>query len=201
MEQTFPKETHVDTQTSLSQDTIDRFVGACHGDAATVMGLLEEYPDLAHSVATWGETPIEAAAQMANMEIMEMLIAQGAPIDICTAASLGRADLVEDLLDDDPALKDATGAHGIPVLYFPTIVGRQDIAATLFSAGADVNAGTGAMTPLHGAALFGRAAMARWLLHHGADYSAFDYEGKTPLQVAVARGHSEVASLLLDVTP
>jgi ankyrin repeat protein len=184
------------TRAAISQETIDQFVGACHGDVATVKRLLDEYPDLTHSTAIWGETPIEAAAQMANREIMEILIAQGAPIDICTAASLGRAEQVEDMLEDDPTLKDAVGAHGIPLMYYPVIVGRSDIAELILARGATVNSGAGAMTPLHGAALFGRADMAAWLLEHGADSSALDYEGKTALQVAEAQGYAQVVALL-----
>jgi ankyrin repeat protein len=49
---------------------------------------------------------------------------------------------------------------------------------------------------LHAAAYFGRLEMAEWLLERGADTTATDYEGKTPLQVAEENGHAEVAELL-----
>jgi uncharacterized protein len=196
VEHMFNKETTMDLRTAPSQETIDQFVGVCHGDVASVRAMLEENPDLALTMASFGETPIEAAAQMANREIAEMLIAQGAPIDICTAASLGRIDLVEEMLDDDPSLKDAKGAHGIPLLYFPAVVGRVDIAALMIERGADINAGEGSVPPLTGAAMFGKADMARWLLAQGADPLIGDYEGKTALEVAEANGHEEVAAVL-----
>lgn len=51
----------------------------------------------------------------------------------------------------------------------------------LLAHGADVNVGAGGATPLHGAAMFNCADMAKWLLSHGADLALVNYEGKTPL--------------------
>ncbi len=52
------------TITQPTQATIDEFVGVSHGDAARVKERLAEYPGLATSTASWGETPIEAAAHL-----------------------------------------------------------------------------------------------------------------------------------------
>jgi ankyrin repeat protein len=179
-----------------TQKTIDEFVGSAHGDFARVRDLLAQYPDLINTNASWVETPIEAAAQMGREDIMTLLLDHGAPLEICTAAALGQADTVAAMLAADPDLAHATGAHDIPVLYFPVIGGHQVIAEQLLAAGANVNAGAGGTTPLHGAALFGRPALAAWLLDHGADPNPPNYENKTPLQVAVARGQHEVAAVL-----
>ncbi len=70
------------------------------------------------------------------------------------------------------------------------------MAELLLANGADVNAVEGGNTPLHGAALFGRAEMAAWLLDHGAKVNAADFRGKTPLEHAVERGHAAVADVL-----
>lgn len=186
----------METTTQLTQAIIDEFVGVSHGDAARVEEMLAEHPELATVDASWVETPIQAAAQMANRQIMEMLLAHGAPLDICTASALGMADKVEEMLKQEPGLRSATGAHGIPVMYFPVVGGYKDIAETLLAQGANVNAGAGGTTPLHGAAMFNRREMAEWLLAHGADPSLPNYEGKTPLQVAQDSGSSDVAELL-----
>ena len=78
---------------------------------------------------------------------------------------------------------------------------RGDTAAVerLLAAGADVNAGVGGDTPLHGAAQHGQTAMARWLLDHGADPAARNSSGQTPHAVAEAAGHAETAALLAGV--
>ncbi len=178
------------------QKVIDEFVMASHGDLGKVKTLLERYPVLAQSRAQWGETPVEAAAHTGQREIAEFLLSKGAPLDICTASMLGRIERVREFLRADPALARAMGAHGIPVLFYPVITGRRDVAELLLANGADVNAVEGGTTPLHGAVLFGRAEMAAWLLDHGARVNATDVRGKTPLQHAVERGHAAVADLL-----
>lgn len=180
----------------LAQEVIDEFVVAAHHDLPRVQEMLVENPNLLNENAQWLETPVQAAAHVGNRPIAEFLLGQGAPLDICTAAMLGRADEVRAMLADDPELAHATGAHNIPVLFYPAISGNADIAQILLDAGADVNAGEGGNTALHGAALVGQTAMVRWLLDHDANPYAEDYEGKTPLDRALANHHDEAAALL-----
>ena len=184
------------TTGSLPQAMQDEFVGVSHGDFDRVSQMLAANPGLVNAVAAWGETPIQAATQTANLPIMQLLLTAGAPLDICTASVLGLRDRVTLMLKADPSLKNATGAHGIPLLYFPAVVGNQEIAEILLSHGANPNAGEGGNTPLHGAAVFGQAAMAEWLLTHGAYHSPLDYEGKTPIDRAREHSHLDVVHAL-----
>ena len=186
----------MDTNQDLPQALIDEFVGNAHGNLARVKELLEQHPALANAKAAWGETPLEAAAQTGSRPIMELLLAAGAPMDICTAAVMGLKDQVVGMLTANPAQAQAVGAHGIPVLHFPCIGGHRDIAELLLAHGAEVNAGEGNNTPLHGTAMFGQLEMTRWLLDHGANVNAPDYEGRTPLFRAQQNGHMAVADLL-----
>lgn len=181
---------------ALSQDMIDEFVGAAHGDFARVQALLAEYPALINARATWNETAIEAAAQVGRRDIAEFLLARGAPLDICTAAMLSLADRVNSFLQADPSLVNAQGAHGIPLLYYPVIGGHQRIADTLLARGAAINAGEGGSPPIHGAVMFRQAGMLKWLLDHGANVNALNYENKTPLAVAQANGANEIVEVL-----
>jgi ankyrin repeat protein len=48
----------------------------------------------------------------------------------------------------------------------------------------------------HGAALFNRPDMARWLLDNGAFAGLTDRNGKTAAQVARDRGHAAVLAVL-----
>jgi ankyrin repeat protein len=185
----------------LSQEMIDEFVVAAHHDLPFVKEKLAERPDLINENATWIETPIQAAAHVGNREIAEYLLDQGAPLDICTAAMLGLADDVRALLDEDPGLYEAEGAHRIPVMFFPTINGYIPIAQMLLDAGSAINTDEGRQSPLHGAAIFGQTEMAQWLLDHDANPYAKDYEGATPLDRAEANGHEAVAALLRPFFP
>jgi ankyrin repeat protein len=180
----------------LPQSLIDEFVGAAHGDFARVKAMLAERPSLLDARASFDETALQAAAQMARRDMIEFLLAQGAPLDICTAAVLGLKDRVEAFLRADPGQAQARGSHGIPVMYYPVVAGRKDIAELLLAHGAEVNAGEGGVPPLHGAVMFGQVEMAEWLLAHGAQVNIPNFDRKTPLKAAVEKGSAPMADLL-----
>jgi 3-oxoadipate enol-lactonase len=176
-----------------SQDLINEFVGVSHGNVVRVKELLGQYPSLVNAVAAWGETPIQAAAQTGRRDIVELLLAAGAPQDICTSAMLGDLDAVATLLLRDGTAVRATGAHSLPVMYFPACNGRVDIAELLLAHGASINGGAGVSPPLHGAVMFGQPKMTEWLLNHGANVNALDYQKKSALQVALAGNRPDIA--------
>ncbi|MDZ4770070.1 MAG: ankyrin repeat domain-containing protein [Chloroflexota bacterium] len=178
-----------------SQETINEFVIAAHHDLPKVQTLLAEHPDILNENAEWIETAIQGAAHVANHPIIDYLLAQGAPVDICTAALLGRADEVAAFLADNPALKDATGPHGIDIMYYPALGGHIAIAETLLAAGALVNP-PGPQSPLIGAILGGHADMVRWLLAQDANPYGTDFEGRDALAVAGVQGFQAAIELL-----
>lgn len=184
----------------LSQEAIDEFVVAAHGDFPKVQRMLNRDPRLLNENATWIETPLGAAAHTASREIAEYLLAAGAPLDICAAAMLGREEDVTAFLDAEPDLVHVTGAHFIPLLFHAAIGGNLRIVSLLVERGADVNAGEGMNSALHGAAGFGYVEIARYLLDQGADFSALDHEGRTPLDVAEATENDDIAAMLRDYT-
>lgn len=190
-----------DPAARLSQETINEFVVASHFDFPKVQSMLAEQPALLNENAEWIETPIQAAAHVNNREIAEWLLAQGAPLDICTATMLNRADDVHAMLEEDPEMIDDTGAHNIPLMYFAVLSDNPELAAFLAEKGAAINSEEGTNSALHGAALFGRTVMARWLLEHDANPYALDYEGKTPLDRARSKGYTEIEALLTPFFP
>jgi ankyrin repeat protein len=180
-----------------SDELVKEFVLSAHGNFDRVKELLAKHPALLNVSAPWRETALGAAAHMGRVEIAEHLLAAGAPLDICTAAMLGRREEVTSMLRSDPSLAHATGAHGFPVLFYPAIHGHVETAELLLAAGADVNAGGGGVnTALHAAAGFNQPAMTAWLLARGARLDARGFQDKTPLAMAESLGHTEVAALL-----
>ncbi|MEK7277140.1 MAG: ankyrin repeat domain-containing protein, partial [Chloroflexota bacterium] len=139
---------------------------------------------------------IEAASQTGQKEMAEYLLAAGAPTGICTAAMLGLTDRVKEFLKADRALADGRGAHGIPALYHAVIRNHEDIAELLLAHGADVNLDEGKNPAIHGAVLFRQPAMVEWLIAHGAHVNAKNYEGMTPLAVAMKHENTQMADLL-----
>src|SRR5512143_2505466 len=110
----------MDTEDVVTEDEIRDFVVAAHGNLPRVREMLAEHPSLVNARYQWAEndseTAIQAAAQVGSRPVVEYLLERGAPLEICTAAMLGRRDVVQRMLDEDPKLIDAKGAHGIPLM-------------------------------------------------------------------------------------
>lgn len=177
----------------LTQEQIGQFVGVSHGDFAKVQELLEAEPRLLDvRYEEWNERPIEAAGHMGNRQIANYLLDKGAPLNIFAAAMLGRTEQVQEFLAADPSLASANGVHGISILFHAAMSGKIEIAELLLANGGGQEAGHA----LHGATAFGHTDMARWLLAQGADPNSRNWQDKTPLQVAQANGHEELAAVL-----
>ena len=174
---------------------VEELVGNAHGNLARVRELLDVHPAALNLRAPWNETAIEAATQMGNKAIIELLIGRGAPVDFLTACVLGRMDDVETELKADPTRANARGVHDLPALYFAAIGGDLQIAKRLLRGGADVNARAESAAPIHGAVMGGSAAMVRLLLEQGADPSLPDYKGRGARQLAEDVGRRDLAEL------
>ncbi len=121
----------------VSQELVGQFVGAAHGDEATVRSLLAAHPQLLNErYAQFNETALEAASHMGRRSIAEHLLACGAPLTICAAAMLGRADDVAMFLRNDPMLANSAGAHGIPLFFNAALSGNTEITQLLLDNGA-----------------------------------------------------------------
>src|SRR6266849_6030698 len=124
----------------LSPELVRDFVIAGHMDLEKVKRMHEEHPDLLSAAYPWKEndheTAIQGAAQMGNVAVAEYLLSRGAPLEICTAAMLGRTDDVKRILSITPDDINATGAHGIPLLAHAALSGNLDLVQLLFERGA-----------------------------------------------------------------
>ena len=186
----------MDTETTntVSQELVEPFVIAAHGDFGKVQELYAAHPEVLNVPwARFDETALAAASHMGNRPIAEFLLSAGAPLTVCTAAMLGMRDDVERFIDGDPSLANARGAHGIPIMFHGAMSGDTQVTELLLARGG----GEGINGALHGAIMHGRTSMVRWLLDHGVtDVNAPDFEGKTPLQSATERGETEIADML-----
>jgi uncharacterized protein len=178
------------------QSIVEECVGAAHGDFDKVRDLVERHPGLVNARAPWNETPVEAATQLGRRDIIEYLLGRGAPLDLFTACVLGRRDVVEAELAADPARARARGVHELPTLYFAAIGGQREVAELLLAAGAGVNDAAPSAAPIHGAVMGRSPELIEWLLAHGADPAAPDYDGRSARQLAEAMHAPELARLL-----
>jgi ankyrin repeat protein len=180
---------------TASQDTIDAFVIACHGNMARVREMLAADPALVNSRSSLDESPLGAAAHVGNRQMAQYLLEQGAAMELPAAVMLGRDADVRAAVSADPALANAGGAHNIPILFHAAIGGNLELAQFLAARGADTGpAVSGAL--LHAAIRAGHPAMAAWALDLGADPSALDFENRTALQRAEELERDDIVALL-----
>jgi ankyrin repeat protein len=112
----------------------------------------------------------------------EYLADRGAPLDLPGAAGLGRVEVVDRLLDDDPQLPPHAGLRD--AFYMASAYGRLNVVNRLLERGVAADlplTGHGAgHTALHVAAFHGHVDVVSSLLQHGADVHAIDNTWGTP---------------------
>jgi uncharacterized protein len=185
------------TDSPLSNDVVREFVIAGHGNMEKVRKMLEEKPGLINASYAWSETDhetaIQGAAQVGSATIATYLLERGAPLEICTAAMLGRRDEVERRISDNPDNINSRGAHGIPLLPHAAWSGDLELVQFLFRNGAKA----GSSSALHNAVTRGYYDLVVWLVENASpDLNSKNFQGKSPLSVALERGQETIAQLL-----
>ena len=184
-------------QNTLTNEQIRDFVIAGHGNLPRIREMLMENPELLNASYQWSEndseTALQAAAQAGSTQVAEYLLSHGAPLDICTAAMLGRQDMVEQMLAKDPGLINARGAHGISLMAHAAWSNNVGLARMLFERGAT----QGMSHALGNAVMKGNVRMARWIIENGhPDFNWHNYEGKSLLDIAAQTPDKEMITLL-----
>jgi ankyrin repeat protein len=187
----------MDKPTSIPQEAVREFVISGHGNLARVREMLDETPELLNVKYQWAdndwESAIQAAAHVGSAPVAEYLISKGAPLEICTAAMLGRRGEIDSMLASDTALIYQNGAHGIPLLAHAAFNGDMALFSYLMTRGAEA----GLSYALHNAVTSNHAGLAKWILENTEPYLSWkNYEGKTALAVAMEQGNQELQDLL-----
>jgi hypothetical protein len=110
----------MDRKPPIAAELVEQFVTQAHVDLKQVRQLLAQEPALIHAACDWGggdwETGLGAAAHVGRRDIALYLLEQGARMDLFAATMLGKLEIVQALMADNPALIEAKGPHGIPLL-------------------------------------------------------------------------------------
>ena len=113
----------------IDSDLVQQFVNDAHGDFDSVKKLIKEEPALANASWDWGggdwETGLGAAAHMGRRDIAEFLLLKGARIDLFAAAMLGKLDIVQAVMADNPSAINEPGPHGIPLMAHARKGGKE----------------------------------------------------------------------------
>ncbi len=191
---------------SFARAVVEILQAARQGDAQRVKELLLEDPGLRQGRDLMGNTPLIVAAACGRSEVVALLRASGAPVDLHEAAAIGDTARVSVLLDEKPGRLDEFSPEGFTPVALAAHFGQAEALRLLLARGADgsrVSRHPLGVTPLH-AALFGRRReTALLLITHGADVSSrrggagMPRTGWTPLHYAVAAGFCDVIRSLL----
>ncbi|KAK6625359.1 hypothetical protein RUM43_005656 [Polyplax serrata] len=157
-----------------------------------------------------GTTALFFAAQAGYLDVVRILLDNGAPVDSCSidggtplfvACQCGHMAVVKELVKRGANISIYMKDRATP-LFIAAQNGHYQILMFLLSQGAEPDTRrTDGATPLWIAAQMGHHNIVRELLHHGARVDSTRHDGATPLFKASHKGHSLVISELLKYKP
>jgi len=152
-----------------------------------------------------GETAILMSAYYRAIEIKEMLIRNGAELNIFEAAAVGSVSRVKELLDKSPELIAGYSLDGFTPLGLAAHFGNEEAVKLLLERGAPVNArgkdGNLDNMAIHAAIAGNYEHVVKTLIQYGADINVqcagVWRRGFSPLHVAGYFGRESIIKLLL----
>jgi ankyrin repeat protein len=182
-------------------DTVAELFDAIRtGDAAKVRELISAGGGIVNARNSQGQSAVLMACYMGRKEIRDLLVENGAALELHEAAAAGNLSRVKELVEGKPELAKSYSPDGFPVMALAAAFGHEDVARYLHGKGAEINAaatnGTG-YTALTGAIANGHASIADWLADNGADLNYRYAKGHSPLLEAAANGRLDIIKTLL----
>lgn len=114
---------------ALETTLVQEFVIAAHGNLARTQELLAQESGLINACWDWGggdfETALGGASHMGRRDIANVLLENGARLDLFAAAMLGKLDIVKAALDAYPEAINTPGPHGIPLIAHAKAGGEE----------------------------------------------------------------------------
>lgn len=169
-------------------------------DRDAVGSLLAADPTLAAARATGGESLVLHACYVGARDMIDLLH-PGRTLDACEAAALGDVTALRTAIENDDDARVRRSTDGWTPLHLAAFFGHDEAVRLLIDHGAPLDANsTNALrnSPLH-AALAGTTLplLVRRLVFAGADVTAQDASGHTPLHLAASRGSDVLCDLFI----
>jgi uncharacterized protein len=179
----------------------DIFTAVALGAIGHIESRLKENPSIANAHNRYGETPLswtqwtDIRGDGANAEeVRRFLAANGAQLDLESAAALGDLNTVSGMLEQAPDL-----SHIRHTALHAAAAGQTDMLELLIQHNAPLEARTTCRrTPLFEASARDSLEAVDLLVRHGADIEGRDNYGDTPLVRAADHGNKAMVQLLLE---
>jgi uncharacterized protein len=143
----------------INGSSLDKIEDECHGLDLNILGSHER-------------TPLIVASQIGNLEVVKILILNGASIYV-------------------------TGYFQMTPFHVAAAMGHVEIAKYFLALGGDINVLTHqSITALMCAAAWGKVEMIKFLLESGADPTISDQNGDTAEDIAFQKSETESAKLI-----
>jgi len=156
------------------RDKLDIYEASSIGDKEILLRLIKQFPDQTNTYSVDGFTPLGLASFFGNIEVVKILIDNGANPNIAS-----------------------NNRFKVTPLHSACAISNYVIAEILIKNGADVNAKQMQnVTPLHSAAHNGHAKLVKLLIDNGADINSKMDNGQTPLFMAEEKEFKETIDIL-----
>jgi ankyrin repeat protein len=170
------------------------------GEFERVKAMVSADPTLIDARSRTGESAILTAVYHRQKEIVNLLVARGAPLTLFEACAAGEIERVERLLAEDASRLNSYSAVGWTPLHLAAFFGHAKIVELLLAQDADVAARSrnpNGNTPLHAALAGNFKLVVGLLIGGGADVNATDAAGWRPLHLAAANNNMDAIKALI----
>lgn len=185
----------------MSRDSATRaFEAVGSGDLDELREIVAADPAVISARDRDGLSLVLQAAYRDRTDMVELLVQEGASLDVFEASALGRIERVMVLAGADPERVNAWSVDGFTPLHLASFFGHAGVARLLLDKGADVAAFSRnrmEVMPLHSAVAGRHRAVVEVLLDGGAPVDARSHGGYTPLLEAAQNGDRSLVELLL----
>ncbi len=171
------------------------------GEPDQVRELLAADASFASARDASGLSAVRAARYRGNTDIVDVLVAAGAELDVFDAATVGDTQRLGLLLDERPEVVDEVASDGFTPLQLAAFFGQPAAVELLLGRRATVTGASRnpmAVHALNAAAAGGHAGIVVLLLDAGADPDVRQHGGWTPLMSAAANGDDAAVTALLE---
>jgi len=176
----------------------------------TVRFLLKNAADINDNNVPWDMRPLVHAILTQNVTVVNLLIENGADLNLCAAdgrsrsalhaaALVGNVEIAECLIAADADL-NCRDFNGFTSLAIAIIINKTKLALLLMQKGADVNIPDyGNSTPLHHAVRSNNLKCTKQLVQFGADVNHRGHGNVTALAMAIKLKRTQIVNYLVGV--